>query len=347
MYLSIKKRYFLLGVPNGTFHTAKEEPSSLNPNESKALSNTPKLPSTKKVSAFKLDNNNDKNDEEEQQVKNKEPEENNTLWISAINISKIDKKSIVNTPTADLVDIYATPLPLECHRGKFKNMAIPNPLSKEEIIFEFGRQVQISSTPNSSMIPVKTIPTAKEIFLGQNRPSTSKAESVINEYSDISVEEKPASEKAKIPNKPSSHEMCNNKKINTSHSENSFQNKLWISVHRFVQNVTSTFQSFSAKSDNDGKNTGSNLSLKRYSTAEYDSEEEPKIKRYKYSDIKCRRTIRELPPISPMRHSKKEIHINIVNNVVNNIVNNVINVSSPNKKTFADKATQTDEWLSN
>lgn len=242
--------------------------------------------------------------------------------------------------------MYATPLEYNPKKKQI-NVVMPTPILKEDSNFQFGRPIQISSTPNSSMIPVKSVPTANEIFLqSRDRPSTSKSE--LNDYSDIRVEEPHLMRINKYPKKPVIAESCSAiQENNINGSENSLQNKVWVSVNKFVRNVTNAFQSFTAKDgDEETSTNSSNQSNKRLLT-EYNTEDEPKLKRYKFTDIKCRRTIRELPPTYSMRSNSREIHINIVNNVMNNVVNNVINVNPSSQKTFVDKATQTDDLIPN
>lgn len=212
-------------------------------------------------------------------------------------------------------------------KKKQVNVVVPTPIKKNQNILKFGTAMQISSTPNNSLIPVKSIPTAEEIFWrSRDKPSTSNSDF---EYSEI-----PANNHYTV------RQEVKNITGSPENNDTSIKGKLW----KFVNNVTNALHNLSAREpDQKCVENFPSKSFKRHLVDEVF--EEPVAKRYKLTEIKCRRTIRNLPPLSFHRKSK-HVHINIVNNIMNNVVNNVVKVNIPGEKTYADKATQTDAWVS-
>lgn len=206
-------------------------------------------------------------------------------------------------------------------KGRKMNVLSPTTIQKEEISIKFEGPIQISSTPNNSAIPIKSAPTNQDIFANiEHLPSTSKSN--LENWNTVNYNSKDKSE------------VSSHVKLETnSHNDYSVSNKLWTSVSKMVKTVLQTFSNTI-----DTVDVGAAISrpLKRH-LSDNDLLESPMVKRYKSSDIKCRRNIREMTPIDKYMEAyrksrSREFHINIVNSLTRTAT-----------KTFVDKATQTDE----
>lgn len=101
-------------------------------------------------------------------------------------------------------------------------------------------------------------------------------------------------------------------------------NRLWTSMSRIIKNVTSAVQEFSHSTCN------TRTPLKR-SLSEYDLLDGPCIKRYKLTEIKCRRPIRQSTIMERLEEYYEESETENITGVI--------------KKILVNKATQTDDEL--
>ncbi|CAH1153455.1 unnamed protein product [Phaedon cochleariae] len=324
----------------GNFYSAKEEQSSQFDTDQKELSKeNPDLPIIHVIEPPQTSRDTHEQEHSEGH-EDKSIGDEDTIWTSAINKSGL-LMGETNSPlweasaTPDS-NQFATPM-LPNYKKKQVNVVIPTPVKiKEEICIKFHGAVQISSTPNSSIIPVKSAPNRRDIFRSEGSlPSTSKsqvdiAESIIgNDQQQTRIISSETRESFKDTTEDTSTELC----YSSSSADNSLHGRLWSSVSRIVKNVTNALNGFSSVDGIAVQNPPS--SLKRH-YSDYDCPEGPNVKRYKLTEIKCRRTIRELPSTYLSRmHSierTREIHIDIEREI-----------RSECTKTFVDKATQTDE----
>ncbi|KAG5873434.1 hypothetical protein JTB14_031051 [Gonioctena quinquepunctata] len=318
------------GTSPSNYYTAQEELSQLTVEEDKKPEYIKDIPTVEVIDA--TDVKEDKTEDDQQKLDQdfvpvQTEEGNDTLWISAINMSTPDIRQ--NAPT-----LFVTPV-VPNHKKKQINIVMPTPVIKEEIHIKFHEPIQISSTPNSSIIPVESAPNHRDIFRSEESLPTSSNSNLefVETRSNDQIDTEEGTTDKKLSPKQDLADDCKNVATEFDDSSDSSVHYIWSSVSRIVKNVTRAIQGFSSV---DGiVFSGSTKSLKRHSSDyDYDYMERPNIKRYKLTEIKCRRTIRELPPLERlMGHSveeSNEIRINI-------------DVTNSGQKTFADKATQTDE----
>ncbi|XP_072402205.1 uncharacterized protein fs(1)Ya isoform X2 [Diabrotica undecimpunctata] len=255
------------------------------------------------------------------QQKDKEEKEKSSLDQANIVIHK--EKKVVWISTTELCSSFEEESSLDFHLSnnqfftpmvpkKKINLVAPCSIVKnKEMSIRFEGPVQISSTPNNSIIPIKSAPNIRDIF--HNRPSTSKGDSGNWNSADIHSDDK----------------FCfTESKEDDISLDNSMPGRLWSSVTKLVKNVLHGLSTTLGDTSSPG-------SLKRFNS-DQDLDELPNAKRYKVTDVRCRNTIRDMTPINKYmqgyrQQRSRELKIKIANSMT--------------IKTFADKATQTEETI--
>ncbi|VEN56970.1 unnamed protein product [Callosobruchus maculatus] len=303
------------------------------------------------------DPKNDKEELKEVLDTSYEPQDN-TVWISALNISveicsdeDAGKENEEDKTAGDKVDEeqdkdsnaieqtieddeklegmpktnLATPSASKVSSRKI-SIVKPTPAKKEKKEEQlFVDMIQTYSTPN---VPRTTQPSAPLMFAHSdlNPPistihleSTSNAMSIIAPNSSATTaNEAIAQESSAVKSNETYDADCN-----TSDTSISKGNTIWASVSNILSNIFHNFSGVDASYED-----RATRALKRCSS---DNDIfEPLRKKHKLTDIKCRRPIRDLPPLG----ISNDLQINIR-----------VNITEGTKKIYVDKATITDEWL--
>ncbi|CAH1965037.1 unnamed protein product [Acanthoscelides obtectus] len=335
-------------VSPSTFHTAKiEQTTSIHSSsdvKTSEIKNEENEPSQDPIKT---------NEEKPKNVLEITAEDDNTVWISALNLSieicsdedehkeneehkdedemehenheKNEEGSKENKEQGDKQQSIpksnvATPVaPKSAHRKV--SIVKPTPAKKEKKEEQlFVDMIQTFSTPN---VPRAVQPPAHAIFANSDtnpaRENTASAVSIIaippaEVTANISA---PAVVEQPKPNETYDVDCM------TSDTGMSRCNTIWTSVSSIVSNIFHNFSgidtSYQDRADN---------SLKRCSS---DNDIfEPLRKKYKFTDIKCRRPIRDLPPLEISNDLQISIRVNITEGT---------------KKIYVDKATNTDESM--
>uniref|UniRef100_A0A6P7GUS7 Uncharacterized protein LOC114343142 n=1 Tax=Diabrotica virgifera virgifera TaxID=50390 RepID=A0A6P7GUS7_DIAVI len=235
--------------------------------------------------------------------------EEKVVWISTTEVcSSFEEESSLDFHISN--NQFFTPM---VPKKKINIVAPSSMVKNKEMNVRLEGPVQISSTPNNSIIPIKSAPTMRDIF--HNRPSTSKGGSENWNSADVHSNDK--------------FGFTESKEDDIS-LDNSMPARLWSSVTNLVKNVLHGLSTTLA--DSTSSTPGS---LKRF-ISDQDLDQMPNAKRYKVTDVRCRNTIRDMTPINKYMQSyrlqrSRELKIKIANSMT--------------IKTFADKATQTDESI--
>nr|CAH7768471.1 unnamed protein product [Callosobruchus chinensis] len=270
--------------------------------------------------------------------------EDNTVWISALNISveicsdddehggneedKVDEeqddKEQIIEDDEKLPGIpktnFVTPSTSKVTSRKI-SIVKPTPAKKEKKEEQlFVDMIQTYSTPN---VPRTIQPSAPSMLshADPNPPiSTIYGESTSNAVSIIDPNSSAATANEVINQESAQFEDSVVKSNETGLSKS---NTIWASVSNILSNIFHNFSGVDASYQD-----RATRSLKRCSS---DNDLlEPLRKKHKLTDIKCRRPIRDLPPLG----ISNDLQINIR-----------VNITEGTKKIYVDKATITDEWL--
>ncbi|KAJ8923747.1 hypothetical protein NQ315_010328 [Exocentrus adspersus] len=206
--------------------------------------------------------------------------------------------------------------------------------SPQDVIKENTQPVEISFTPVTGKSKKRqinvVIPTAIRETEGCESPTHSTAlddfhfetaiDSAIESHNIPAIIFTNVTSTEQALSKPRSEGSSSNNVLSETSLNSS--GKLWTSVSKIVKNVTSMVQDFTSINYNDNKS-------RKRTIIEYDSLDGPCIKRYKLTEIKCRRPIRDLARREYLReHPEPSSSL-------------TIEVT----KKLVDKATQTDDWL--
>nr|CAH7768472.1 unnamed protein product [Callosobruchus chinensis] len=280
--------------------------------------------------------------------------EDNTVWISALNISveicsdddehggneedKVDEeqddKEQIIEDDEKLPGIpktnFVTPSTSKVTSRKI-SIVKPTPAKKEKKEEQlFVDMIQTYSTPN---VPRTIQPSAPSMLshADPNPPistiygeSTSNAVSIIDPNSSAATANEVINqESAQFEDSVVKSNETDDVDCNTSNASLSKSNTIWASVSNILSNIFHNFSGVDASYQD-----RATRSLKRCSS---DNDLlEPLRKKHKLTDIKCRRPIRDLPPLG----ISNDLQINIR-----------VNITEGTKKIYVDKATITDEWL--